>query len=441
MESSGEVLDVAGGDTSHGDTAVVGHVDVVLLAHLKNLLLGDARVAEHTNLGGNVAPVAGRSLLLEVSLEEVTHLDDAVSHALALIAPLGLELGVAEDGLHNAGSVSGRVGVHGSDEKLELGLNAGCLVLVLADNTEGSNTLTVQAKVLGEGLAQAHLVALLHEEADGGGILLSITRGEALVCAVEERHVALGLHDVRDLAPHLHGGVRSSRVVGTSVKEEGGAVWGVLDVLEHGIEVKTDELAVEVSVLLNVHAGVLEDGDVVSPSRVRHVDGVVGGDLEAVEELGDKTAGTSAGESLHTGDVLVGKGARVSTVGELEGEVDEGLETGDTEVLLVDLVVEKLLLSSTNGGENPGLAVVVTVSTNAKAYLARVLVVVEHLRETKDRVGRAHGHIGPRAQGTGSRRDGGGRAAGAGGKHFKERGVEATKANETCRASSGIAVE
>jgi hypothetical protein len=74
----GEVADVLGGDSGHGDTAVLGHVDVELVLHAANLLRGHAREAEHADLVGDVVPVPDRALLGEVVLEHGPHGDDAV---------------------------------------------------------------------------------------------------------------------------------------------------------------------------------------------------------------------------------------------------------------------------------------------------------------------------------------------------------------------------
>mmetsp|Transcript_10160 Transcript_10160/g.32303 ORF Transcript_10160/g.32303 Transcript_10160/m.32303 type:complete len:248 (-) Transcript_10160:2624-3367(-) len=97
VKGLGEVLDVLRSDACHADAAILGHVDVVLVAHAVHLLHGDARVAEHADLVGHVLPVARRARLVEVALEKLTHLDDAVRHLLALAVPLGLELGVLEN--------------------------------------------------------------------------------------------------------------------------------------------------------------------------------------------------------------------------------------------------------------------------------------------------------------------------------------------------------
>jgi len=83
--------------------------------------------------------------LLQVLLQQGTHLDDAVRHALDLAQPLLVQLRVVQDGGRDARAVDGRVGVERTDEDLDLRLHALLLLRVLADEGEGADTLAVQA--------------------------------------------------------------------------------------------------------------------------------------------------------------------------------------------------------------------------------------------------------------------------------------------------------
>lgn len=230
-----------------------------------HLLLGQASVGEHANLAGDVGPVVGGAELLEVLLEESAHGDDAVSHALDLAEPLLVQGSVVEDGGGDAGAVDGGVGVQRADKNLDLGVDTLALLGVLCDDGEGADTLAVETHVLGEGLGEADVVALLDEVADGEGVGVGVTRGEALVGHVEEGVVALGLDDVGDLAPLLGGRVDTGGVVSAGVEEEDGALGGGLDVGDHALKVEADGLGVVVAVLVDGETRVVEDGAVVGP--------------------------------------------------------------------------------------------------------------------------------------------------------------------------------
>lgn len=138
------MVDVLAGDARDGDTAILGQVDGVVLGDLLDLLGLEAGVGEHADLVGDVGPVVLGAELLKLLTEELAHGDDAVSHALDLALPLLVELRVVEDGGGNAGTVDGRVGVHGADDDLELRVEALSLLGILANNGEDTSTLTVE---------------------------------------------------------------------------------------------------------------------------------------------------------------------------------------------------------------------------------------------------------------------------------------------------------
>ena len=203
--------------------------------------------------------------LLEVVLEEGAHGDNAVGHLLDLTEPLAVEGGSVENLGGDARTVDGGVGVEGADEDLDLRVDALLLLGVLTHDGEGTNTLAVKTHVLGERLSKADVVALLDEVADGEGILVGVARGEALVGHVEEGEVAGVSDSLGDLLPLLLGGINTSGVVSTGVEEEDATLRGGLDVGNHALEVEANGVLVVVPVLLDLEAGIGEDGTVVSP--------------------------------------------------------------------------------------------------------------------------------------------------------------------------------
>jgi hypothetical protein len=75
-----------------------------------------------------VAPVVLAAELLEVLLEESTHGDDAVGHALDLTKPLLVQRRIVEDLRGDASTVDWRVRVEWTDEDLDLRIDALLLV-------------------------------------------------------------------------------------------------------------------------------------------------------------------------------------------------------------------------------------------------------------------------------------------------------------------------
>jgi hypothetical protein len=310
-------------------------------------------------LAGDVGPVVLAAELLEVGAESRAHLNDAVSHALDLTEPLLVQSGVVHDGGGDASTVDGRVGVEGTDEDLDLRLNALLLLGVLADKREGTDTLAVQTHVLGEGLAQSDVVALLDEVTGSEGILVSVTAGKALVGHVEEGEVVLLLHDIADLAPLGLGRVDTGGVVGAGVEQDDALLGGGLDVGDQTLEVETDGLLVVVAVLGDLETGVGEDSLVVGPTGVGEVD-LLRARVELLEESASNAEGTGAGDGLGDDKAVVLDGRGVGAVGELGSGGGESGNTGDASVLLVETGCDNLVLSGADGGQDVRLALVVT---------------------------------------------------------------------------------
>lgn len=203
-------------------------------------------------------------------------------------------------------------------------------------------------------------MALLDKVADGKGVLVDVATGEALVGHVEEGKVLLLLGDLGELHPLLGGGIDTGRVVSAGVQEEDAALGGGLHVGNHALKVEANGVLVVVAVLLDLEAGVEEDGLVVGPRGGRDVDLLLAG-VEALEEGGADSQGTSAGDGLGDGDAVEGG---VLAVGELGGQGGQLGDTGDAGVLLVHLVVNDLLLGVADRGQDVGLALVIAVGTN-----------------------------------------------------------------------------
>jgi hypothetical protein len=99
---------------------------------------------EGANLVSDMAPVMLAAEILQVLLQECSHLDDAFCHSLDFDEPLFVQGGVVQDLGCNAGAVDGRVGVERSHEDLDLRVHAFLLLGRLADNRECPDTLAIE---------------------------------------------------------------------------------------------------------------------------------------------------------------------------------------------------------------------------------------------------------------------------------------------------------
>jgi len=171
----GEIADVLGRDTSHAYASVARHVDVVLLRQLVDLLGSEPAVAEHSDLVGDVSPVSLGAEIMESLDESGSHRDDPFSHRQDLFFPKSSELGVREDGGHDSGAMDGRIRVHRSDKNLELALDGLRLIRVGTNDVESPDSLSVESKVLGEGLTDRNQVTILDEMTDGPSVSVRVS--------------------------------------------------------------------------------------------------------------------------------------------------------------------------------------------------------------------------------------------------------------------------
>lgn len=209
---------------------------------------------------------------LESCAQLVAHGDDAAGHGLQVVLPLSKELGVVEDGRSNTGAIQGRVGDFGSLENGQLGANAGDggagVRSGAGHKVEASSSLAIEAKVLGETLANDSLKSLLNKVADGGGILGEVARSEALVGTVEEGEMLLLSDNDSQLLPLVEGRVDTGRVMGARVQQDNGTLGSSLDGSLHALKVEAIGLLGEVRVVGNLETDVSKDLLVVSPGRV-----------------------------------------------------------------------------------------------------------------------------------------------------------------------------
>lgn len=189
---------------------------------------------------------------------------------------------------------------------------------------ETAGTLTIKTEVLSEGLGNYELEAELDEETDSRGVAIEVTGGETLIGGIEEGEVALGGHDLSDLAPLGRRRVDAGGVVGAGVEEDDGALGGLREGLLHADDIETLGLLVEVWILGDRQADIGEDLIVVGPCWVAEVNGGLLGRIavrvvEARKEKAAEMAGAGAGDGLDRGDTAFGDGRSGGTEDKLSG--------------------------------------------------------------------------------------------------------------------------
>ena len=196
---SGNIVNVASGHPAHADPSGLEEVEVLLLLQEDAHLLREPDVAEHSDLGGDVAPVSRSLQLLQLLPQRRPHLYDPGEHGDDGLPPLLVQLWAGEDGGHNPGSVGGRITVHGPDEEVELTLDPLHVGRVAAHHSQVTSSLVVETKVLAEALRTEQFQALRDEISDGPSIGVQTARGKTLVGAVKEWEEFLLFTNISDL--------------------------------------------------------------------------------------------------------------------------------------------------------------------------------------------------------------------------------------------------
>ena len=95
-----------------------------------------------------------------------TSTTEIIFDILDAVSPLLIQLRIAEDSVHDPGSMCWRIGDHGSDNQSHLTLDVVHVALVAGDHGQIASSLVVETKVLAEGLRTEQLESLRHKEPD-----------------------------------------------------------------------------------------------------------------------------------------------------------------------------------------------------------------------------------------------------------------------------------
>lgn len=139
------------------------HVDMKFFAQKLDLRLGQSCETKHADLIRNMLPRPGRSLLLEPCAHSPAHIRNATTHRLQITLPRLEQLRVVQDTAGDMCAIRRRIGDLGALQHGKLGgdvvRGAGGIGARGGDEVEGTRALTVETKVLGEGLGDAELEA------------------------------------------------------------------------------------------------------------------------------------------------------------------------------------------------------------------------------------------------------------------------------------------
>ena len=176
--------------------------------------------------------------------------------------------------------------------------------------------------------------------------------------------MALLLHHLANLLPLGLSGINARGVVSASMEKDDALRRGRLEIRNQTLKVKPNGVLIVVAVLLDLEAGILEDGTVVRPAGGWDVDLLSVG-IESLEERSSNAESTGSRDGLGNSDAALLDGSGVGAIGKFSSGLCESGNTGDSGILLVETVVHELRFGCSNGREDIWLALVVT--WNAKS--------------------------------------------------------------------------
>lgn len=111
---------------------------------------------------------------------------------------------------------------------------------------ESTCSFAVQTKILGEGLSDDELEALLDKVSNGEVVLSQVTGGKSLVSAVEKGEELAFSDDLSDLFPLILRGIDTGGIMGTGMEENYGPLFGRVQGVEQTFTVEAFRLCGEV---------------------------------------------------------------------------------------------------------------------------------------------------------------------------------------------------
>lgn len=106
LDAFGDIWDVLGGETCHGDSSILCHVDVVLLYHGVRLGWGESSEREHTNLFSDMIPSSLGSNFLEFCSQFISHFRNSIRNGDEFVEPLLSQVWLVKDHSGDTSTVS-----------------------------------------------------------------------------------------------------------------------------------------------------------------------------------------------------------------------------------------------------------------------------------------------------------------------------------------------
>mmetsp|Transcript_3057 Transcript_3057/g.4555 ORF Transcript_3057/g.4555 Transcript_3057/m.4555 type:complete len:236 (+) Transcript_3057:354-1061(+) len=204
--------------------------------------------------------------------ESLSHLNDSSRHNFDLFPPSFKKFRSAENQCNNLSTMFWRVGVHRTNNSLDVRAQSRSRLCRRAYNMHTTCSFSVKSKVLSVGLSNYHLEALSNEVSDSLRISFEISSSKSLICRIEEWEMVSLSDNTCDCFPLFKSWVNTSWIVCASMEEDYRALWSFLEVIEHSLEVKSSCLTIPVSIGCSFETCLSSNSVLISPGWLRSVD-------------------------------------------------------------------------------------------------------------------------------------------------------------------------
>jgi hypothetical protein len=137
-----------------------------LTNHSLTLLHSQASISKHTHLLNNMSPVTFNLQFLNVVEQHLSSLHNSATHSSYFLQILGKQSLIPANLIDNSSSVLRRVGVHRSNDQLQLTQCLSSLVFILTNKVHCAHTLSIHTEIFGEGLGEHKAESFLSEMSD-----------------------------------------------------------------------------------------------------------------------------------------------------------------------------------------------------------------------------------------------------------------------------------
>jgi len=199
------------------------------------------------------------------------------------------------------------------------------------------DAFSVQPGIFGKALTDEHGHAARNKVPYCPSISVQVAARKALIRRVKESVVLFREENIRDGRPLFFRGVDACRVVCARMQQEYRALRSTVQRRDEPIKVERDRFGVVIRIRALLDADILEDSEMVGPSRIAQVDHLLFGvPIVPTQEKRTQVVRAGPGDRLYADDTFIGEGWGIGSQYQARRARYEFGEAGDGKVLVIE---------------------------------------------------------------------------------------------------------